>query len=224
MLGLHVERYDPNRHIADLKRYLSRENPVIFDIGANQGQTLRLFQRKIPRATIHSFEPSPGVFSSFLSKIDGPNLHVWNMGIGAKAGKLTLHENERSDLTSFLPIGTEGWGAIVRETSVEVTTIDDFCQKYGIEYIDVLKSDTQGFEYEVFKGADRWLSEGRIGLIYFELLFTRQYGGQPSYGAILDFLVQRDYRLVRFYEMHGHLGLTGWTNVLFVHDSLVNSG
>ena len=106
--------------------------------------------------------------------------------------------------------------------SVRCRKVDNLREiKSGVDFI---KIDVGRFEFEVFKGADRWLSEGRIGLIYFELLFTRQYGGQPSYGAILDFLVQRDYRLVRFYEMHGHLGLTGWTNVLFVHDSLVNSG
>jgi FkbM family methyltransferase len=45
-------------------------------------------------------------------------------------------------------------GAVVAETPVTVTTLDEYCAANGIERIDLLKNDTQGYELEVLRGAE----------------------------------------------------------------------
>ena len=41
----------------DLRIVVRREAPVCLDIGANEGQTLRLLQRAFQRQRIYAFEP-----------------------------------------------------------------------------------------------------------------------------------------------------------------------
>jgi hypothetical protein len=118
-----------------------------------------------------------------------------------------------------LPLGKFGWGTITKETLVEVKTIDQFCRDEGIERIDILKSDTQGYDLEVFKGAERTIRENRIGLIYFEIIFCDMYKNLPSFSEVYDFLTGRDFLLVSFYQFHYQEQLASWTDALFVHKS-----
>lgn len=54
-----------------------------------------------------------------------------------------------------------------KEERIQLTTIDDYCAGNGIERIDLLKIVVEGSEYRALQGANRMLSEGRIGMIQF---------------------------------------------------------
>jgi FkbM family methyltransferase len=53
--------------------------------------------------------------------------------------------------------------------TVQTQTMDNFCSINNIDRIDILKLDCDGTEYEVLLGAEKLLSEDRIGLIYTEI-------------------------------------------------------
>ena len=42
-----------------LKHLIRAERPVVFDIGANEGQTIASLLSAFPQASIHAFEPIP---------------------------------------------------------------------------------------------------------------------------------------------------------------------
>jgi len=44
-----------------------------------------------------------------------------------------------------------------RRARVTITTIDAFCSANNIDQISVLKTDTEGFDAEVLRGADKML-------------------------------------------------------------------
>ena len=44
-------------------------------------------------------------------------------------------------------------------------TFDDFCKKYKIKSIDLLKIDTEGYEYYILKGAIKNLKKVKIILL-----------------------------------------------------------
>jgi FkbM family methyltransferase len=128
--------------------------PVVFDVGANTGQSVAKFRRLLPESTIHSFEPGPRAFRELTSTSRGlRNVNLVNAAVGSAPGRLTLIENEFTDMSSFLRPSTAAWGEIVAETDVEVTTVDSYCAERGIDRIDLLKIDTQGYEFEVLRGA-----------------------------------------------------------------------
>lgn len=205
----------------DMKRFLpGRSRPIFFDVGANKGQSIRNFRNQFPECTVHSFEPSPATYEQLKNSVQtGDGVSIWNYGLGSVSGKMKLLENSSSDMTSFLPLGEAGWGKIVNETWVTVKTVDQFCRDNKIQRIDVLKSDTQGFDLEVLKGADKMISEERIGLLYFEITFAKLYENMPLLSDIFEFLESRDFHLVSFYRFFYRTQLASWTDALFVHKS-----
>lgn len=204
----------------DMLKFLHNDQPVIFDIGANIGQSITRFRSRFPRCMVHSFEPSPTTFETLSRNCSGlQNVHLWNFALGSTLGQMPFLENSNSDMSSFLPLSKLGWGSVTKETLVEVKTIDQFCEKEKIEQIDILKSDTQGFDLEVFKGAENTIRSNKIGLIYFEIIFSEMYENLPSFSQTFDFLTNRGFRLISFYEFHYQNQLASWTDALFVHES-----
>jgi len=68
-------------------------------------------------------------------------------------------------MSSFLALGQDGWGDIVSQRQIELSTVDKYCLQHEIPSIDLLKSDTQGFDLEVIKGAQRLLDAKKIRLL-----------------------------------------------------------
>src|SRR5688572_1326482 len=220
-LGYDITRY--RTAIKDIERLVHNDNPLIFDIGANLGQTITLFKNRFPKSTIHSFEPSAETFEKLKVQVSGKytGISLHKYAVGATVGKMNFHENAYPNMSSFLPIGEYGWGTVVKDTTVDVITIDQFVSENKIQKIDCLKSDTQGFELEVFKGARRCFEERRIGLVYFETIFSEMYKGLPSFGEVFDFLTKNDFLLVALYEVYYQDDLASWSDALFIHRSYI---
>lgn len=213
----HVNGRDP---YADMTKLLKKESPVVFDVGANVGQTVKMIRKKFPKCKVHSFEPGPSTFKALsqnVSQLEGVSL--WNFGLGSTHGEERFFENSISLMNSFLPLGETGAGEVINEPKVQVRLIDDFCESQKIEHIDILKTDTQGFDFEVIKGASRMIDNGQIGLIYMEVIFSDMYENLPQFSEIFDFLTTRGYKLVSFYDFFYQNELASWTDALFIHES-----
>ena len=120
-------------------------------------------------------------------------------------------------MSSFLELGKAGWGEVKQERTVNVTTVDRFATDQSIAKIDILKSDTQGYELEVFRGAEETMRQNRIGLIYFEFIFAEMYRNLPPFEEVYRHLVDRDFLLVAIYNFHRQNDLASWADVLFVN-------
>jgi len=202
----------------DMSRLLGHAHPLILDVGANTGQSVERFRSTFPKAVIHSFEPSPSVFQTLTHNTAGlSNVHLWNCALGASTTSLDLLENSMSEWTSFLPPGGSAWGQVVRKTVVPVRTLDDFCLEHSIERVDILKSDTQGYDMEVLKGARGMFARNAVVCIYCELIFSELYAGMPSFGDVCNFLDQSGFVLVSLYDIAYENGLAAWTDGLFVN-------
>jgi FkbM family methyltransferase len=147
---------------------------VVFDVGANVGQTARAALAAFPAAHVYSFEPHPTVFTELKVNIRDKRATLNNVAFGAETGEVTLYEfgNEGSASlrNSLVPDArsTVQFGYISKPINVRCTTIDQFCGDQRIARIDVLKIDVEGFELSVLKGARGMLDRGQIGFIYLE--------------------------------------------------------
>jgi FkbM family methyltransferase len=203
---------------ADMKRLVGPA-PVVLDVGANEGQSIKTITFNWPDARIHAFEPGTTAFETLkrdTSQLAGVTVN--NAAVGSAPGTLTLIENSQSEMSSFLPLGPKGWGREVRRTPVPVVTLDDYCASHEIARVDVLKSDTQGYELEVFRGAEQMLTEGRVRLVYCEVTFIEMYQGLPRLDELWGFLADRGFRLVSFYHMRYQGHLASWTDALFLRE------
>lgn len=188
--------YRNHAFLLDIKKLAKeKERPVVFDVGANKGQTIEKFRKHIPGSVIYSFEPGPTAFNILKSKYTN---RLENIALGSTIGKIDFFENEHLGLSSILEQGGTP-GKIINKHCVEMTTVDEYCRVNNIDRIDVLKSDTQGYDFEVLKGACRMMRENKINLVYFEFILEEQYKALPSFADILKFLEERNFRLVNFY-------------------------
>lgn len=84
-----------------------RQLRVIFDVGANVGQTAKQFSRFFPVASIHSFEPVAGTFDALRTNVQRlKNVTPHKLAIGAKEGKVRMEILPQSE-----------WNRVVRDDS-----------------------------------------------------------------------------------------------------------
>ena len=206
---------------ADMSRLLRQgSRPTIFDVGANEGQSVKRFRATFPSSVIHSFEPDRDAFARLRENTAAKEgVFAWNSALGAASGRQTFLENSNSDMSSFLELSTNGWGSVQHREVVEMTTIDQFLATHRIDTIDILKSDTQGYEFEVFKGAEQAFRDQRIGMIYSEFIFSDMYRNLPSFDEVFRHLTDRGFRLVSIYAIEHQNNLASWADALFVHEA-----
>lgn len=210
---------------ADIERLIPKVRPaVIFDIGANCGQSVQTFKELCPGSFIHSFEPSPTVYRQLVENVklfDGVRTN--NSAVGSSCGEQIFLENSQSEMSSFLRPGQLGWGKVDKETPVQVVTLDEYCYANQVDSITLLKIDTQGYELEVLKGAQTLMKGDRIQLIYLEVNFAEIYEGLPQFDETFRFLSDNNFGLVSFYEFAHQGHLASWSDALFLNRTFQRS-
>lgn len=207
----------------DLQRVVRNEAPVVIDVGANEGQTIAMMLRNFKKPRIFSFEPSPQTYHHLQQMEFGPAVTLFNMALGAHSGSLLFHEYERSDLSSALEITTDKNNPFcgvrkLESIEVPVSTLDATVSNEKITTIDLLKIDTQGFDLEVLRGADKSLAAGLVKHVLVELNYSRLYEGQASAAAIHAFLSDRGFAVVDYYEKHRIGPALAWCTALFCRE------
>jgi FkbM family methyltransferase len=157
----------------DILRFDKGLNKIqtIFDVGANIGQTAFAFRKEFPRATIHSFEPVGATFKKLKENlVQQPGCHCWPFAFGNRPGDIEIPVYDNSEWNSLAdrkafstpPSGFE---------KIQVDTIDAFTAREGIERVDILKTDTEGYDVEVLEGAARLLKSAKYMFVCVEVTF-----------------------------------------------------
>lgn len=195
----------------DLIRF-SEAEPIrmILDIGANDGGTSLELSRWIPQATIHAFEPITETFEQLRRRTGHlRRMTPHQLACGAVRDRVQITLKQHSTINTLVGAVAVGAGelqAAERTPGVEtidVVTVDDFCREQQIHTIDLLKTDTEGFDMEVLQGAEEMLSAGRVRYVYAEVGFNGQ-PGQSDFCEIATLLRSHHFVLSGFYEPMRH--------------------
>jgi len=160
-----------------IKNIINKEqNICCLDIGANIGQTAKKLRRYFPKATIHCFEPVEKTYELLIENLARySDIHAYNVAMGSAKGEIEIFHRENSEWNSLVTNLNEN-ARINGATAemIKVDTIDNFVRKKNIATIDILKSDTEGFDLEVLKGAKHCLENHLIDTLYIEVGFNRK--------------------------------------------------
>ena len=178
----------------------------MLDVGAGYGETVGVYRRAFPSASIFAFEPTPDAAESLRARHATDPVEVIPAAVGAVAGTASLRLNRFQPTSSLLPTAATGasfWGDGLLETesvlTVPVVTLDDFCEERDLPNVDVLKIDVQGAERQVLEGARRLLERRAVSALYFEVLMVETYDGQAKLDEYLGFLRNVAYVPAGFY-------------------------
>jgi FkbM family methyltransferase len=220
--------YDPWQVQARLLRRV--DEPVIFDVGANVGQTFQNYLRVLPNALIHSFEPFPDSYRTLAEKAAGhPTVKTHQVAVADKVGNRVFHTNPEFHTRNSLLARPAGEGRryhrsfaeLTKDITVRVETLDDYCASEGIDHIDILKLDVQGAETLALRGAENLLTQQRIDAVYTEILFAAHYEDQATFDEQRSVMDSTGYSLFNLYELRiATNGQLRYANALFVSDNL----
>lgn len=142
---------------------------TIVDLGANIGLSALFFLKKYPNAHIIAVEPDTVNFEFMKRNLEDYSNHValLQAAIWPSDGAVSLVEHDESNE------GLGAWGYRTEtltegaEASVSAISIPTLMNQFSMDFIDILKVDIEGAEYELFeKGYESWLD--KVGLIIIE--------------------------------------------------------
>lgn len=192
---------------------LVRPGDVVFDVGAHMGEISVLAARLCgPQGKVFAFEPAPESCARFRENLplNGcENIFLQPVAVCERTGAVTLNVfpamySAWSSLGRPVYAGADGV-PVAASTPIEVaaTTLDEFCAAQGIERIDFLKVDVEGYEHAVFAGAARLLGEWRVDAICFEISQVPLKGAGRTARDVFATLERAGYAAYRFDEETG---------------------
>ena len=132
----------------------------VIDVGANRGQTVRLFRGLGFKGYIYSFEPQPHIYALLERACrKDPKWQGFQLALGDATGSLTLKVNpESNEMSSLLNLHRPP--SDVAEETVQVAALDSLFPMLIRPIPEprvFLKIDTEGYDLHVFRGATRAL-------------------------------------------------------------------
>ena len=205
-----IEKYDLDKMINYINK---KKQPTIFDVGANNGQSIKRFKKIYSDCVIHSFEPGSVECDEIRSNYkNDKSVFVNNVGVGEKEEMLEFNINAKTTHSSFKQL-LEKTAWIKKRSEVQnisddkytiskelkqIISLDDYALQNEINLIDILKIDTQGYEDKVIAGAKNLIKDNKIKIIQIEIIFSEIYENPLNIYDIEKFLVPNGYKLFGF--------------------------
>ncbi len=205
-----------------IKEIIARPDPVILDIGCNNGDSTLKFLTAYENASIYCFEPDPRAIKRFKINLKGYHqVKLYEIAISSRNGFITFHQSggqsekhkpvEGWDLSGSIRKPKEHlkvypWCTFENQIEVPTMTLDHWLEQEQIKLIDFIWMDVQGAEMDVYEGAHEALSKTRF--LYTEYDDKEMYVGQKNLSTIKKHLTQ--FRILKRFPQ----------DVLFAHRTL----
>jgi FkbM family methyltransferase len=175
----------------------------IIDIGANEGQFYKSIRSSGYSSKGISFEPTARSFDKLKMVTEkDPDWQVFSCALGDRNQNSFINIYEESVFNSFNEVNSCGenlFSDMVRPTAkqeVEIVTLDSFISENALDFNHkniFIKTDTQGYDLKILKGAKHLLSSTRV--IQVELAYNLIYQNSPQSNEIVAFLNEQGFHL-----------------------------
>ncbi len=191
-----------------LSQILPRDRPLtLIDGGACVGIVSRRLAALFPTATIYAFEPVGANFDALTANTGTlPNVRPIRAALGDTNAPIEILVNADAGTSSPLAPGAplkKYHGpkvALARREAAPCVRLDDWAAREGVERVDAIKLDLQGYELAALRGADRLLRES-VRAVYSEAQLIPLYEGAATFAEIDLFLRERGFLLHQIVEI-----------------------
>lgn len=147
-----------NSEIAFFKKYC-RDDMVFIDVGGNVGLYSALALHTLnSKGKIITLEPHPESFALLSKNVevnqktrgieDAPQINLFKMAASSQSGSRTLALNPENKADNRVSDAPAEWESI----PIEAKSMDDLLAEQGIEEVNFVKMDVQGYEHRIVSG------------------------------------------------------------------------
>ena len=200
--GLSLFDYFTEKKILiQLKKIFWEKEPIlVIDIGAHKGEFISFINKNFKIKKAYCFEPNPKVFKILKEKYNLNNkIELFNSGASNDSGNIFFNENIESSSSSinelnknsnyykkkFFLLNFLNSNEVTKKIQIQVVTLSEFIIENKINTIDLLKIDTEGYEFQVLQGLKDKINN--IHLLHFEHHF--------------DDMIIKDYKLTHIHNL-----------------------
>jgi FkbM family methyltransferase len=155
----------------NLLRRVVKPHTTVADVGANVGAFTVAMARLAPAARVLAFEPAPSTSAILRANVERnrlKNVEIFQAAVGDVAGRVDFTDDMTSSARNrFADMNGRPDAAAV--VTVDAVPLDRFCAERGIGRLDFVKSDTEGAETRVVRGAAEMLRGRRIAALLMEI-------------------------------------------------------
>ena len=228
----HLYKVLARQHHRELWGVLGAHVPndgVVIDAGAHAGQFTKLFAALAPAGQVYAFEPGAYALSILARMVRWRRLrHVTVVPLALSdaegAARLAVPIKSSGSLGFGLahlrtggehPSGGGRGGRAVNQETVRATTLDAFVRESGLERLDFVKADVEGWEVRLLRGGRESLARHRPALMV-ELVAAHLARADTQAAEAWDILAPLGYGAVRLADRQSAPGFAGDGDYLFV--------
>ena len=227
-----------------LKLLVNEEEPIIFDIGANNGTSLKQFKEYWPKSKVHCFEPQNSCWETLqnsANQYSDNSVFINRVAAGEKeSSSINFYTHDISDgLSGFYPVNLDSKDSISLKDAKDKELFNDYSESFNhrssvpmirlenyilnekIESINLLKIDTQGYEPQVLSGLGQMLQ--KIDVVISELIFYDYYDKKLSFSDLEKFLLPAGFSLydISHISKNPMNGRTDWVDVIYINERII---
>ena len=182
----------------DFLRAATPADGVFLDVGANVGLIFIPVWRSVTTGRAIAVEPVPVNFERLAAAClaNPPSAReptLLNIALGAESGVLSLVKEGSASTSDNAVVALAGEPGL----EVPVETLDATCDALGLERLDTVKIDVEGFEWEVFAGGRRTL-ERFLPIVYGEFNNQLMPRRGKTFRDVWEFFEPLGYRCFSF--------------------------
>jgi FkbM family methyltransferase len=149
-------------------RGVLKPDDIVIDVGANVGHISLLLSDIVGANNIFAFEPTPVSFRRLSEnwKLNGWSAtNLFQHAVGRGAGSIQISDSVSPETKNRVSSAAKG-----KSIEVSLIALDDWRARWHGRRVGLLKIDVEGYEPEVFDGAQKFLLNDRPRLVMFESL------------------------------------------------------
>tara|TARA_B110001450_G_scaffold238557_1_gene245643 strand:+ start:438 stop:1154 length:717 start_codon:yes stop_codon:yes gene_type:complete len=201
-----------------LKKKIPKNIDTLIDVGAHRGDTISEFLKIFQIKKIYAFEPSKRNFEKLkkkTEKIEKQNpvkIKIYPYGLGEKNDVMPLTEIADGVSNTFNNLNMSskylkkkkfittllGMKKFIKgEVPTKIIPLKEIIKEEKIEQIDLIKIDTEGFEYNTLVGMDREIKKVRFILFehHYDNMIIKNYKFKDIHTLLIDNGFQKVYKI-----------------------------
>ena len=180
---------------------------LLIDVGFYLGEYYMNLDKKIKILKVLGFEPNPETFAKVKKKfLTNKKVEVLNFALGDINSTKEFNINFEPSSSSFNSINQSSnyfkkknrilnifrFRKTNRSIQVKIKTLEEILVKNNVNEIDLMKIDTEGYEFKILKGLNKLIS--KVKVIHFEHHYDNMLIKNYKFSDINNFLAVNNFK------------------------------